>query len=119
MTTRRYRFCFRATFTFIRLPLLLALVLFATVASAQTTSTTDGTTPSGIAPGSPSGSYALSNLDNINLYNGNLNFALPLLQIGGRGAAGYEMTAPLNVKSWHVQKIYDRINDAYKYRPTQ
>ncbi len=95
------------------------LILFVNGAGAQTTSTTDGTTPSGIAPGSPSGSYALTNLDNINLYNGNLNIALPVLQIGGRGAAGYEMTLPLNVKSWHVQKIYDPINDAYKYRPTQ
>jgi len=100
------------------LPGLLLVVSMIDV-SAQTTSTTDGTTPSGIAPGSPAGSYALSKLDNINLYNGNLNFALPLLQIGGRGTAGYEMMVPLNVKSWHVQKIYDRTNDAYKYRPTQ
>jgi RHS repeat-associated protein len=95
------------------------LIVVFTGLAAQTTSTTDGTTPSGIAPGLASGSYALSGLDNVNLYNGNLNFALPLLRIGGRGTAGYEMTLPLNVKSWHVQKIYDRIHDAYKYRPNQ
>lgn len=53
------------------------LVVLFTGVAAQTTSATDGTTPSGIAPGSPSGSYALSGFDNINLYNGNLNFALP------------------------------------------
>jgi len=95
------------------------LILLVISVTAQTTSTTDGTTPSGMAPGSPSGSYALTDLDSVNLYNGNLNFALPLLRLGGRGAAGYEMILPLNVKSWRVQKIYDRINDAYKYRPDQ
>jgi RHS repeat-associated protein len=48
-------------------------------------SATDGSTPSGVAPGAPVGSYPLSDFDRINLYNGNLNFSLPLLHISGRG----------------------------------
>jgi hypothetical protein len=53
------------------------------------------------------GSYALSEFDNINPYNGSLNFRLPLLSIGGRGTAGYTMTLPVEQKSvMHVQPIY-------------
>ena len=56
------------------------------------TSVTDGRTPLGMAPGAPAGSYGLSGLDDINLFNGNLNFNIPLITIGGRGSAGYTMT---------------------------
>jgi YD repeat-containing protein len=72
---------------------------------AQTINTTptDGSTPSGLAPGAPAGSYALSGFDNINPYNGNLSFRLPLLQIGGRGAAGYTMTLAMDAKKWQVR----------------
>jgi YD repeat-containing protein len=68
---------------------------------------TDGSTPLALQPGAPAGSYALSELDNINPYNGSLNFRLPLLSIGGRGTAGYSMTLPVEQK-WviHVQPIY-------------
>ena len=48
-----------------------------------------GLTPLAVTPGSPAGSYTLSGFESINLYNGHLGFALPLLQIGGRGKVGY------------------------------
>ena len=70
--------------------------LLADAARAQSTSATDGFTPSAIKPGSPSGSFALSGFETINPYNGGLNFSLPLLNIGGRGGAGY--TIPLQVE---------------------
>ena len=38
--------------------------------------------------GRPAGSYALSDFDTVNLYNGNMTIHLPLLDIKGRGAAG-------------------------------
>jgi len=68
---------------------------------------TDGSTPLALQPGAPAGSYALSELDNINPFNGSLSFRLPLLNIGGRGTAGYSMTLPVEQK-WvmHVQPIY-------------
>ena len=72
--------------------LLIACLLFSlsiAVGLGQTKSNYDGSTPSGLTPGAPAGSYALSGFDNINLYNGSLNFHLPLIQIGGRGVAGF------------------------------
>ena len=56
----------------------LLLLILSTVANAQT-SKTDGATPSGLQPGAPAGAYSLSGFENVNLYNGNLNFSLPLL----------------------------------------
>ena len=67
------------------------------------TSPNDGTTPSGMTPGAPAGSYALSGFENVNLYNGNLNFHLPLLTVGGRGGAGYTITLAIDNKDWNVR----------------
>src|SRR5882724_8010527 len=67
--------------------------------------------PSGVSPGSPAGSYALSGFENVNLFNGNLNFRLPLLGISGRGSAGYSMTLALNLKSWHVSHFHKVMPD--------
>jgi len=61
----------------------------------------DGLTPKGLEPGAPAGSYALSSLDAVNLYNGSLSLVVPLLQIGGRGESGYTMSLPLN-RQWTV-----------------
>lgn len=55
-----------------------------------------GLTPLAITPGAPAGSYRLSGFENVNLYNGQMSFALPLLQIGGRGRVGYTMTLPIS-----------------------
>src|SRR6266540_2055831 len=80
--------------------ILLSVSLFAN-SQAQTTSTTDGSTPLGLAPGAPAGSYALSGFDNVNLYNGNLNFRLPLMHINWRGGTGYTMLLPIE-RRWTV-----------------
>lgn len=85
--------------------LLLTLALGASAQNGDR-SATDGMTPLGLAPGSPTGSYALSGFDNINLYNGNLNFRLPLLQVGGRGGAQMAMMLAINNKSWRVKHTY-------------
>jgi hypothetical protein len=70
--------------------LVVLLFLLSNSARAQypTTTSTDGQTPLGLAPGAPEGSYALSGFDQVNLFNGNLNFGLPLMHLGGRGTAG-------------------------------
>ncbi|HEY3104078.1 MAG TPA: hypothetical protein VGJ69_10825, partial [Pyrinomonadaceae bacterium] len=65
-----------------------------------------GSTPAGLTPGAPAGSYGLSGFDNINLYNGNMNFRLPLISIGGRGAASYTMTLPIE-QHWTVDHYVD------------
>ncbi|MGB8508090.1 MAG: RHS repeat domain-containing protein, partial [Pyrinomonadaceae bacterium] len=86
-TTALIRLHRRPTLTRLVLACLLLFTL-AAVASAQSgTSATDGSTPKGMEPGAPAGSYQLSGFDNVNFFNGNLNFNLPLLGIGGRGTA--------------------------------
>jgi hypothetical protein len=87
-----------------------------------TTSNTDGRTPSGMQAGSPAGSYALSGFDNVNLYNGNLSFRLPLLKVGGRGSAQMGVMLALNLKSWHVKhfhKVMPNGDEIDSYSPTQ
>jgi YD repeat-containing protein len=70
------------------------------------TTTTDGTTPLALSPGAPDGSYALSGMDNVNLYNGNLNFRLLLLTVGGRGEARHAITLPIEQR-WRVRHVYN------------
>lgn len=104
-----------------RLPqVALLLLLLVAGVSAQTSSTTasDATTPKGLAPGAPAGSYALSGFEQINLYNGNLNFHLPLVSIGGRGAAGYTMMLALNTAKWSVRHSESQTG-SQTWTPTQ
>jgi hypothetical protein len=66
------------------------VLAFATpLAAVEQPDIKDGFTPPGLEPGSPVGSYVLSGFDTVNYFNGSLNFALPLLEVGGRGLAGY------------------------------
>ena len=61
----------------------------------------DGATPKGLEAGSPTGSYALSGFETVNLYNGGLNVALPLMTIGGRGEVQHTLSLPIQRK-WNV-----------------
>ena len=89
------------------------LLLFISI-SALAQSATDGATPSGLTPGAPAGAYPLSDFDVVNLYNGRLNFGLPLFQVGGRGGAGYPITLHLQ-KKWSVFKHLEPGVGAFYY----
>jgi RHS repeat-associated protein len=65
----------------------------------------DGYTPPSNVSGSPAGSYILSGFDTINLYNGRLNFVLPLATIGQRGNARHTISLFIDRK-WEVQRTY-------------
>jgi len=78
------------------------LVAFVNLPASAQNAPTDGMTPSGLAPGSASGTYSLSGFDNVNLYNGNLNLALPLLGVGGRGGASTQMTLNFDSVRWVI-----------------
>lgn len=85
-----------------------AVIILPMVAFSQTqssTNPTDSYTPASLATGAPAGSYSISDIENINLFNGNLNITFPLMQIGGRGNAGYTMSLPIENK-WRIQDAY-------------
>jgi RHS repeat-associated protein len=86
----------------ILITLLLALAINAS--AQQTSFDTDGTTSPTIAPGAPAGSFALSGFERVNPFNRNLNFALPLLRVGGRGKAGYTIMLKIERK-WRVEHV--------------
>src|SRR5688572_18392965 len=91
----------RHVLTFSKVLLLTCGLGFAVGAQ---TSATDGSTPLGLQPGAPAGSYALSGFDNVNLFNGNLNFQLSLLGIAGRGGAQMPVLLPI-AGNWRVLDI--------------
>jgi RHS repeat-associated protein len=80
----------------------ILLPLAATASAQSAASPTDSTTPLGLEQGAPAGAFELSGFESVNPYNGNLNFHLPLLHIGGRGGAQTTMMLALNTKSWRV-----------------
>ena len=84
--------------------LRFATVSFASVVCAQSINRniSDGLTPPAIAPGAPMGVEAISNLERINLYNGQLSVSIPLLTVGGRGEAGYTIEAPVGTAPWTI-----------------
>lgn len=105
------------------------LVLSACLAMAQSDEPTvtqnllDSVTPTALAPGGPAGSYVLSGFENINPASGHLSIALPLLQVGGRGQAGYTMMLSLDQPQWSVESetysFSDSVNtqETWKQRP--
>ena len=91
---------------------LMSTIIFACTVlmqplSAQETNTSRYTPPA-FAPGGN-----LNEIERVNLYNGNLNHTIPLLNIGGRGAAGYSMKLPIEHR-WQVNVYDDQIGN-YHY----
>jgi RHS repeat-associated protein len=85
--------------------LLLAALLSITAIAQSMGTPTSGTTPSGLSPGAPAGSFALSGFEVVNLYNGNLNFSLPLLQVGARGSNQTAVTLTINPTKWQTESF--------------
>ncbi len=82
----------------LNLCLVIFIIFIFQVAGAYAQSSNAGTTPAGIAPGSPSGSHSLSGFETVNPYNGNLNFSLPLHQVIGRGGMAVPIRLTINQK---------------------
>jgi RHS repeat-associated protein len=97
--------------------LLCALLPF--VATAQMQKPYDGYTPSGLSRGDAPGGLPLSGFERINLATGSLHFSLPVLTIGGRGAAGVTLYQNIE-KRWTVDREQYVVNCApdciYDYR---
>lgn len=82
----------------------LATVCLLLTGNAVAQNSTGGSTPIAMAGGAPAGSYSLSDFDNVNLFNGDLNFRLPLLTVGGRGSAHHTVVLPIE-KKWTTAKL--------------
>lgn len=86
---------------------LYALPVILILAVAGMTKAQNGSTPLALTPGVPAGSYALSDIDTVNLYNGRVNIHIPLGGNSGRGgarsSAGLTWDAPV---AWHVVTYY-------------
>jgi RHS repeat-associated protein len=82
----------------------LLMLFMGKISDAQTyqTNPMDGSTPLGLSSGTPAGSYALSEFDTINLFNGRLNFQLPIFAVTGRGDAQMNMVLALDSPTWTV-----------------
>ncbi|HEU4510625.1 MAG TPA: RHS repeat-associated core domain-containing protein, partial [Pyrinomonadaceae bacterium] len=92
-------------------PLLLMAAITTTPlwANSQTSTTTgplDKRTPLALAPGAPAGSQ-LEDLATVNLFNGHLNFALPLTIVGGRGDIDVPMSLVILRSTWIVSMRCD------------
>ena len=88
---------------------LLSLVLGASfiAVTAGSAFAQNGSTPLALTPGVPAGSYAISDIDTVNLFNGRVNVHIPLGGESGRGgaksAANLTWDAPVG---WHVVTWY-------------
>ena len=97
------------------LSLAAILTMVLAPASVNAQNPTGNGTPTGLAPGSPAGSYSLSDFEDVNLFSGSLNFSLPIMSVGGRGSAGYLMR--LNIQQRWVIVRYDLGNGQVIYVP--
>lgn len=65
-----------------------------------------GPTPIGAAPGAPSGSYKLSDVDSVNLFNGRVNIQIPLVNVAARGSVGGPTSLVVNSPArWQVHTV--------------
>ena len=82
-------------------PLICILLLFVLTQITAAQRGLGGMTPIGMQPGAPAGASAISDFENVNLFNGNLNFYLPLAKVGGRGTTATTVGLPIEMK-WAV-----------------
>lgn len=81
------------------------------VGLAQSSSSTDQGTPAALAKGShPLGSFSGSDVDTVNLFNGNLSMRIPLFARDGRSGMGFSLMLAYNSKIWRVEEIDGNIH---------
>jgi YD repeat-containing protein len=94
----------------VNISLLLVVLIFPSISKAQTVP------PSAITPGTPGGSYPLDGFDAVNLFNGNLNFNLPLLKTNGRGEVSHNLSLTLETQ-WGLVGWGDSNGTYYEFSP--
>ncbi len=103
MNTKGMVICRKFGLSLTRVCLLALLATLWTTGFAQNTFSERYTSP-GLAPGAPLGSDPLSSFEQLNYFNGNLSFSVPLLAAGGRGGAGHSINLTIE-HHWKVVKF--------------
>lgn len=70
---------------------------------SQTATSVGGATPAGLTLGKVAGSYLPSDIESVNLFNGSASVAVPLLNVYGRGEAGYTIHKPIKTPQWVIE----------------
>jgi len=96
-----------------KLARVLGFLFFILIFSSRSTLAQYGATPLALAPGSPVGSYKLSDIDTVNLFNGHVNVRMPVLTAQGRGGAKGQITFNWeSPASFHIRTDVDPNNGA-------
>jgi YD repeat-containing protein len=77
------------------------LVFFALILLTSSPTAAQSPAPTARTPGAPAGSYRLDDFEHVNLFSGNLNFNLPLLNVAGRGELSQSLSLTLETQ-WDV-----------------
>lgn len=93
---------------------LITFIFAAFAISVSAQGSTDGRTPLALERGAPAGSYPLSDFENVNLFNGGLNFSMPLMKVGSRGATSFPIMLRINQK-WTVNKEINPGHSAFHF----
>lgn len=94
--------CTLKTRGFLRASVFVLFILM--TASASVTAQSTGVKPPNATAGAPAGSYALSDFENVDLFSGNLNFHLPLVEVGGRGGMKIPIMLSINSTKWRLKR---------------
>ena len=92
--------------------------IFATLCllNVSRTSGQTNSSSSSVKGGKAVGTYTLDNFDNINLFNGNLNFNLPLITLNGRGENGISLFLAIETR-WKLVRAPIGQTEYYYYEP--
>ena len=89
-------------------------LLLCTSVRAQNPGDMNSTVAPALVGGNPAASRSESGVEHINLYNGNLNITVPLVNIDGRGNAGYSMLVPVQ-RRWNVETNQNQQPSPYSW----
>ncbi|HNJ40511.1 MAG TPA: YD repeat-containing protein, partial [Acidobacteriota bacterium] len=85
---------------------LFTLLLLGLNSAQGQQSPTDTGTPAALLKGAhPLGSYSGSSFDQVNLFNGNASFSIPLANLNGRAGLGVGVMLSYNSKVWRTESV--------------
>ncbi|MBK7598276.1 MAG: hypothetical protein IPJ07_07010 [Acidobacteria bacterium] len=112
------RSLFKPAATIRPLTFIAALSICWVTAPAQTQNVTNGSTPPSLAPGTPIGTYPLSEMERYNAYTRETSLQFPLGVSAGRGSAGFTRILTIGRRKWTVDKSYNVAYGWPIYTPT-